>query len=94
MSEDTRTAKAPVLTVDEATALRDAGSYAEMLDICGRLRARWVAEALEEAQRRIVADCAHGDFRMGQFDPAACPFCEPKVRSVRALAAEYGDGKR
>lgn len=56
------------------------------------LRGQWVAEALARACERIVADCSHGDFRMGVWPAPTCPFCQPKANSVAALAAEYEEG--
>jgi hypothetical protein len=53
-----------------------------------------VARALDAAAARVVADCSHDDYRLGQWPPETCPFCAPKVASVRAVAAEWREGPR
>ncbi len=60
----------------------------------GGLVARAVIAALDEATARVIADCSHGDIRMGEWPAASCPFCQPKANSVAAVAAEWREGKR
>jgi hypothetical protein len=70
-----------VLTVAEAVELRDVGSAAEAEGLARRLRARWVAEALEEAAN---------EWGPGVLDDSGRPI----TATLRSLAAEYRDGER
>lgn len=98
-----------LLTADEAAALRDAGSAAEQDAVMRPIAGRLVAEALDQAAGAIAERCGHTDYRQrgtgdGSFEdrwrapkiwsPDVCPFCSKDTALVRALAAEYREGKR
>ena len=65
------------------------GNPADMLEeIAPRLRARWVAEALEEA----AATLAQSPSGVGMAPPRGD--LGPEIRYLRALAGRYRDGRR
>lgn len=72
-----------VLTTAEAAELRDVGSAAEAEGLAWRLRARWVAEALEEIVQ--VSVLTGGDLQS---------FTSGQKCMIRRRAAEYRDGRR
>lgn len=95
MAETTR---APLITdadhdFAELAYERCHGNPADMLEeVAPRLRARWVAEALE----KLGADLkGHEDWlRERTFNVERIVGVSEAVATVRTLAAEYRDGKR